>query len=191
MRPALQPHNVFAVAVAVALLALGVGGAPATGRAEPAKAGASVEIVAAELTGIMSAVRAPGAKVVLLNVWASWCEPCREEMPALLRYFRDHRAAGMRLVLVSADGKSGQRAAEAYLASLGVDFPSYLKVGDDMEFINGLDRRWDGTIPATFAYDGAGKPLAFWSGQVTYRRLERRLDPILGNAHPKPTRRKP
>jgi thiol-disulfide isomerase/thioredoxin len=152
---------------------------------------ATVEIVPAELPAIMTAVRAPGAKAVILNVWASWCEPCREEMPGLLRYHRDHKAAGLRLVLVSADAKNSLRDAEQFLASLGVDFKSYIKIGDDMAFINALDRRWDGTIPASFAFDSAGKPIAFWSGQVTYQQLERKLDPILGPAHPKPTRRKP
>jgi thiol-disulfide isomerase/thioredoxin len=169
--------------------------APGVGHAAPASSapasGPVVEIVSADLPAIMNAVRAPGAKAVLLNIWASWCEPCREEMPGLLRYHREHKAAGLRLVLVSADGKAGQRDAEEFLAKLGVDFRSYIKVGDDMDFINALDRRWDGTIPASFAYDHAGKPFAFWSGQVTYQELERKLDPILGNAHPKPTRRKP
>jgi thiol-disulfide isomerase/thioredoxin len=163
---------------------------PAAARAD-SLAPKTVEIVPAELPAIMAAVRAPGAKAVLVNVWASWCEPCREEMPSILRFYREHKARGLRLVLVSADDSRSHHDAEEFLASLGVDFRSYRKLGDDMKFIDGMDRRWDGTIPASFGYDGAGKPLAFWSGQVDYKRLARRLDPLLGGAPKDKPRDKP
>ena len=45
-----------------------------------------------------------------------------------------------------------------------MDFPSYLKTGDDMEFIDGLDPKWDGTLPASLLFDGQGKQLHLWSG---------------------------
>ena len=60
-------------------------------------------VAVAELPAILAAVKAPGAQAVLVNVWATWCEPCREEMPDLVRFYRDHRAEGLRLVLISAD----------------------------------------------------------------------------------------
>lgn len=40
---------------------------------------------------------------VLLNVWATWCDPCREEMPSFERLYRDYRERGLRLVAVSVD----------------------------------------------------------------------------------------
>jgi peroxiredoxin len=42
-------------------------------------------------------------KVVLVNFWATWCPPCREEMPALERLYRQHKAQGLVLVAVSID----------------------------------------------------------------------------------------
>jgi len=43
----------------------------------------------AELPQILATARAPGARAVLVNVWATWCDRCREEMPDLIRFFRD------------------------------------------------------------------------------------------------------
>ena len=53
------------------------------------------------------AVRAPGARAVLVNVWATWCDPVAQEMPDLIRFYRDHREDGLRLVLVSAGRRGG------------------------------------------------------------------------------------
>ncbi len=130
----------------------------------------------------MAAVRAPGARAVLVNVWASWCEPCREEMPALLRYYRDNRARGLRLVLVSADDEEQRADVERLLAAQGFDGPAFIKHGDEMAFINGLDRHWSGELPSTFLFDGQGTKKLFWPGTITYRELGRRVDRLLAPA---------
>lgn len=136
-------------------------------------AAAAPEVAPADVAAVRAAIRKPGATAVLVNVWATWCDPCREEMPGVLRFYRAHRAEGLRLVLVSADDDAGEAA--KFLAAQGVDFPSLRKVGDDMAFIDGLDRRWSGSLPASFLYDGRGNQRRFWSGKVTYDELEAQL----------------
>jgi len=143
----------------------------------PRAAGPSREpqLVAASADRIRNVVRRPGATAVVVNVWATWCTPCRQEFPDLMRLDREYRARGLRLVLVSSDFEDQAHEARRFLARQGVDFASYLKTGNDMEFINGLDPRWTGALPATFVYDGHGTLRNFHEGRTTFAALERQV----------------
>jgi peroxiredoxin len=140
---------------------------------------AAPKIVPAKLETVQAAIRKPGARAVVVNVWATWCEPCREEMPDLVRAYRAHKQDGLRLVLVSADDEDGRAEAEKFLAAQGVDFDSFLKVGDDMTFINGIDPRWTGALPATFVFDERGRVVQFWPRQITHQELTTKLTELL------------
>jgi len=128
---------------------------------------------------LLDVVRAPGAQAVLVNVYATWCGPCREEFPDLVKLERNYRVKGLRLLFVSADDEENMAAVKRFLAKQGVDYPTYLKAEQDMEFINGLEPRWDGALPATLLYDGAGRQRDFWTGAADYKTFEQKLKPIL------------
>jgi len=137
----------------------------------PAAAEPSAPIPADAQT-ILRAVRQPGASAVMVNVWATWCDPCREEMPALLRFYRKHAKRGLRLVLVSADDPENRNAATRFLAAKGVDFPTWIKQGDDMAFIDALDPRWSGNLPVTLFFDSKGTQRARIDGAADEAALE-------------------
>jgi thiol-disulfide isomerase/thioredoxin len=184
--------STWARACAVASLASALAWSPASAEGTaPASAAPAPKpkLAVADLDGILAAVRAPGARAVVVNVWATWCEPCREEMPELLRFWRDHRGDGLRLVMVSADDEDQRPLVEELLAAEGFDGPSFIKHGDDMAFIDGLDRRWSGELPSTFVFDGRGEKKLFWPGTIDYRELKRRVGGMLAPA--KKTRRRP
>jgi thiol-disulfide isomerase/thioredoxin len=136
---------------------------PATPRSEP-------------LATILAEARASRAPAVLVNVWATWCDPCREELPDLLRVYRAHRAAGLRLVLISADDPDASAQVAAVLSAAtaragvghALDGTSYLKQDDDMKLIDGLDPRWSGALPATFLFDAGGRRVRSWLAPVTF-----------------------
>jgi thiol-disulfide isomerase/thioredoxin len=151
----------------------------ATVLAAPAAPEPAVKVEIAELPAILAAVKAPGAAAVLVNVWASWCEPCREEMPDLIRFYRDHRAQGLRLVLISADDDDQRAEVTRILGALGFDGPAFIKHGNDMTFIDALDPRWKGALPATFLFDGRGARSRSWLGAVTYDDLRARVSGLL------------
>jgi thiol-disulfide isomerase/thioredoxin len=150
----------------------------AEGRAAPAP-----EIVTADLAAVQAAIHKPGARAVLVNVWASFCDPCKEEMPGLLRVWKQRQAQGLRLVLISADDQDNLKEAQKFLAKVGVDFPTYLKTGDDMAFINGLEPRWSGALPASILFDGAGHTQEFWPGEVSAADLATKIDALLKKNH--------
>ena len=154
-------------------------GAPRPAEAPPPEPAPAAEIRPASIGQLRQAVRAGGARVVLLNVWATWCVPCREEFPDLMRIRREYRQRGLRLVLVSADFDSEIPAARRFLAEQGVDFLTYLKQDADMAFIDSLDARWSGALPATLIYDGAGRQLWFREGKTTYDSLKTRIEAAL------------
>jgi len=145
----------------------------------PSRVEAAPSIQPADAPAVLAAVRAPGAKAVVLNVWATWCEPCREEFPDLVRLGHEYASKGVRLVLVSGDFDSEKPAVTKFLTDQGVDFASYIKSGGDMQFINGLNPKWTGALPATFVYDGQGRLRDFWEGKASYSKMEERLRNVL------------
>jgi thiol-disulfide isomerase/thioredoxin len=170
------------VSLATATVTAPAAGPPPAAAPTPAAAGAGgarPTVAIADVAAILDAVKAPGARAVLVNVWASWCEPCREEMPELLRFYRDHRARGLRLVLISADDEQERGTVERLLAAAAFDGPAFIKHGNDMAFIDALDRRWSGELPSTFVFDGRGAKRRFWPGTITYRELERSVSGLL------------
>jgi len=120
-----------------------------------------------------------GSKGTLVNVWASWCQPCRYEFPEIVRLARAYEAQGLRVVFVSADFAEDLPNARAFLAEQGVDWPTYYKVGDDQAFINALDPKWTGALPGSFVFDAQGVLRDSWEGKATYAAFEKRVRPVL------------
>jgi thiol-disulfide isomerase/thioredoxin len=166
------PHAARSARSADTATATAVASAAADARTLP-------EVRPATPAQLMAAVRATGARVVLLNAWATWCVPCREEFPDLMRLEREERARGFKLVLVSADFDSELPGVRRFLAEHGVDFVTYLKQGPDTPFIDTLDTRWSGALPATILYDGRGRKLWFHEGKTTYDTLKTRVEAAL------------
>jgi len=128
---------------------------------------------------LLEEVRRPGATVTLVNIWATWCVPCREEFPDLLRLRRAYEARGLRLVLVNADFGEGRDEAVKFLGEQGVSFPTLRKEEDDDAFIRALGGGWSGALPATFVFDGTGKLVDAWEHKETYVVLESKIRPFL------------
>jgi thiol-disulfide isomerase/thioredoxin len=140
---------------------------------------AQVSVHEVGVQSILGEIKRPGAKAVLVNVWASWCDPCRAEMPGLLKFFREHSDKGLRLILVSVDDAADRDKVIGFLAAQGVDFVTWIKHGDDMTFINALDPRWSGALPASFLFDGRGRFQQSWYGEVNHDVLKTAWDGLL------------
>lgn len=140
---------------------------------------AQLTFTAVRPDSLAAVIAASGAQGTLVNVWASWCQPCREELPGIVRLARAYRERGLRVVFVSADFTEDLPNARKFLAEQGVDWPTYYKTGGDQEFIAALSPKWSGSLPGSFVYDAHGVLRDSWEGKASYAAFERRVRPVL------------
>lgn len=134
---------------------------PSTG-AKAAAAAAFLPITDKDYERIVLAPRR--GKVVLVNFWASYCQPCLEEIPALLA-LRRQLADDVDIVFVSTDDPAAlPRAQQALTRSNLTLGPSYFVAHDDpTPFLTVVDPAWGGAVPHTIIY---GRDGAIWQTLV-------------------------
>jgi peroxiredoxin len=89
-------------------------------------------------------------KLVLLNFWATWCAPCRAEMPGMAQLWQEYRDQGFEIVAISVDEGNEKRVAN-FVRRLNLSYPVVL----DPESVI-ADRYGVGGLPASFLIDGEG-----------------------------------
>jgi thiol-disulfide isomerase/thioredoxin len=131
--------------------------------------------------GLAEAIAKQKGKVVLVNFWATWCVPCREEFPDLARLERAYRSRGLAVVGVSIDSAKDLPAVQKFLAKTQPDFPNYRKKsgGDDQTFIESVDEKWGGELPFTVLYGRDGRKADALSGKNSYADFEREISRLL------------
>ncbi len=119
-------------------------------------------------------------KIVLVDFWATWCVPCRAEMPQLVKLSEKLKARGFDLVTVSADEPDKESAAFQVLKDNAVAAPFYLKkAADDDKFYNLVDPKWSGEMPAMFIYDRSGKRVRSFLGETPVKDIEAAIQKLL------------
>ncbi len=121
-------------------------------------------------------------RVLLVNFWATWCEPCREEMPSLVAAAKKFPSRDLAVVLVSLDSqKTGPAQVPKFLKEKKVPFVSWLaKARDPQDFIDTVDPTWDGSLPYTLVYGRDGKIAARLSGLQTETSFSEAIRKVVG-----------
>lgn len=132
------------------------------------------EVTVADLRGLMAA-----RKITLINLWASWCEPCKAEFPDLMKLRSQYLPSGLQVLFVSADSKSDRPEAERFLDSVHIDFETYVAAGAPEQLGIGLDPRWQGAVPSTFLFSSEGKLIDSWQGAAEFEDFEEKVRPLL------------
>ena len=131
--------------------------------------------------GLAQAIANEKGRVVLVNFWATWCVPCREEFPDLVRLEKKYRDRGLSIVGVSTDLAKDLPAVEKFLAATKPDFRNYRKKsgGDDQDFIESVDPKWGGELPFSVLYARDGKKARALSGMQSYADFEKAVRQLL------------
>ncbi|MBF6611675.1 MAG: TlpA family protein disulfide reductase [Chloroflexi bacterium] len=103
-------------------------------------------------------------KMVVINFWASWCNPCRTEAPVLAQAARDYKARN--IILVGVNVWDDKTAAEAFLNEFGIAYPNGQDTG-----AAAVDYGVTG-IPETFVVDAQGMITMHWIGPITRDQLD-------------------
>lgn len=116
-------------------------------------------------------------KVVALNVWASWCAPCRTEAPVLQQVNKELADEG--LVVLGVNTRDDDDAARAFVDRFGLTFPSVID-RDGGELLLGFNKVVSRIYtPTTIVLDREGRIAAWALGEVDESRLRALVEPIL------------
>jgi len=146
------------------------GGGPASLAGAPAQ---SYEVTG--LDGRPAALQSYRGHVVLLNLWASWCAPCRSETPALEKLYRQDRSRG--LVVIGVDQGDSADAAREFVHELGLTYPIWLD--DEQQY----GRAYAAVgLPTSLVIGKDGKIVRGIDGEMTLAQMRDAVDGLLSPA---------
>jgi thiol-disulfide isomerase/thioredoxin len=129
----------------------------------------SIEIKSIAQNEIDNLIENRKGKLLLINIWATWCIPCREEFPDLVELSQNYQNE-LDVVAISVDFKEDiENKIIPFLKKNKVEFPVYINgFKKDDQLINYFSKDWNGAIPATFIYDKNGKQVKYIEGKHSF-----------------------
>jgi thiol-disulfide isomerase/thioredoxin len=133
----------------------------------------SIKVI--EIAGVQEFISRHRGQVLVINVWATWCVPCVEEIPDLTTLSREYH---VQVVGISIDDPQDLTSRVIpFLKKHGVQYPIFVKApGNDEAFINAMNKQWTGAVPVTFVYDSAGKQRTMLVGKQSYAALHKAVE---------------
>lgn len=123
-------------------------------------------------------------KLLLINVWATWCGPCVAEQPDLLTIHRTYRSRGLQTVMISMDDPEKKPQVLSFLTDHHLSTRNFIWGSDDKDaLVSSLDSQWQGPIPFTVLISPDGKVLYRQTGPFDGLELRRAIVGYLGRTY--------
>ena len=131
------------------------------------------ELELENIAGEVEALDDFNGQVLLVNNWATWCPPCKAEMPTLAGYFNAHAEEGFMVIAIEAGDPRDQ------VAQFAEDFDLPFKVWLDPNS-KALNAFRNGNLPSSYVVDRHGTIRYAWTGEINREMLEKFVTPLLG-----------
>jgi thiol-disulfide isomerase/thioredoxin len=128
------------------------------------EAGANPPLI--DLAGYQQLLAKHRGKPLVVNFWATWCEPCRDEYPLIVELAKEFKPQGISVLGIDMDDDSDMHLVRHFLAKNQPPFPNYRqKPGINLDaFYDGVNPQWKGTMPQTIFYGRDGNIIGYFLG---------------------------
>ena len=143
-----------------------------------------VRLAPIDLEAVARLARNDTKKLLVVNLWATWCGPCVAELPELVTMNRMYRGRSFQLVTISMDDLAKRDEALKVLEENHVAATNYILSSSDRDkFAEALDQEWPGPVPYTLVIAPGGKVLYRKTGQIDPLELKRAIVGYLGRTY--------
>ncbi len=144
---------------------------------KPTVAGPKVNQI--DIEGLRSLIK-PKGKPLLVNFWATWCDPCREEFPDLVKIDAEYKGK-IDVITVSLDDLADiATVVPKFLNEVKATMPAYLlKTPDESAAITMVAKDWSGNLPMTALYTATGEMAYVRMGKFTHEKLTEEIEKVL------------
>jgi thiol-disulfide isomerase/thioredoxin len=153
---------------------------PAIAESEPEVnvIGTEAELVLKDLFGVEQRLSAYRGRVVVLNFWATYCAPCKKEMPDLGAIQNEYAALGVQVIGAAADTMAEQQKVRQFIKETRLNFPVWLGASAEDMARFGLGS----ALPGTVVIGRDGKIIATYNGIINVARMRKQLETLLAAA---------
>jgi thiol-disulfide isomerase/thioredoxin len=143
---------------------------------------AAQHVTQIDLDGLRKVLK-PNGKPLMVNFWATWCDPCRDEFPDVVKLDNDYRGK-IDVITISLDEPADINTfVPKFLAEMKAQMPAYLlHTADEDAAIKMISSDWSGNLPMTVLYGSDGKLVYKRNGKIFYQTVAANLDKLLNPA---------